>query len=222
MAAAALVCLFILTTPALYQFASPGGLTRISQTLPNALNELLPIDRATTADINNFWRGYETYSAFSYVSDQGPAAMLFGIGLHGAVVIPDTPPDLGLPLNDAIPIFHNGFSFAYVRAGAVGLALLMWQHVIVASRAKPLIRSQFRDVRFFGRLYCGLVILMITEIPTTTGLLNYDESGATSCIFLGFLVGFGWVLRRQAANGVARPMNPLATDQLSEALLRGT
>jgi hypothetical protein len=204
--AMALVCLFILTTPALYQFVSPGELRQISETLPDALNEPLPIDRVTAADINNFWRGHETYNAFSYVSGQGPAAVLFGIGLHGAVVIPDTPHDLGDPLNDAIPIFHNGFSFAYVRAGLVGLALFMWQHVKFASRAIPLIRSQLREVRFFGRFYGGLVILMITEIPTTTGFLNYDESGATSCISLGFLIGFGWFLQRHDPSRVLSPV----------------
>ena len=202
---AVILCLFVLTTPALYQFVSPGELTAMSEKLPEALNELLPIDRATAADVNNFWRGYETFSTFSGVSGQGPTAISFGIGLHGAVIIPDTPRDLGDPLNDAIPIFHSGFSFAYVRAGLVGLALFMWQHVIFASRARPLIRSQLRDVQFFGRLYCGLLILMITEIPTTTGLLNYDESGATSCIFLGFLIGFGWVLQHRAANAPGVP-----------------
>lgn len=220
MVAVALLCLLVLTTPALHQFLSPGELTRISQILPGPLNELLPIDRATAADINNFWRGYETYSAFSCVSNQGPAAMLFGIGLHGAVIIPDTPADLGDPLNDAIPIFHNGFSFAYVRAGLVGLVLFMWQHVVLAARARPMIRSRFRDVRFFGRLYCGLLILMITEIPTTTGLLNYDESGATSCIFLGFLIGFGWVLARHAASREPKSVKTLHSDQLGVTLLR--
>jgi hypothetical protein len=217
---AAVLCLFVLTTPALSQFVSPGELTAISEGLPEALKELVPIDRLAASDINNFWRGYETYHAFSYVTREGPAAILFGIGLHGAVIIPNTPPHLGEPLNNAIPIFHNGFSFAFVRGGLVGLILFMWQHVLLASRARPLISSHSPDLRFFGRFYCGVMILMIAEIPTTTGLLNYDESGSTSCISLGFLIGLGWILRRQAASRLPNPVKPLAFDQLSDAPLR--
>jgi hypothetical protein len=191
----ALIVLVTLTTPAIQFFISSSELARLGSALPGSLNELIAIDRATNDEINDYWRGYETFSAFSFVTAHGFYSTLFGIGLHGAVIVSNTPPDLGDPLNDAIPIFHNGFAFAYVRAGILGLALFIWQHVTLASQAKPLVRSCDLNARFFGRLYCGLMMLMIIEIPTTSGLLNYDEAGSTSCILLGLLIGFAWNIR---------------------------
>lgn len=204
----ALIVLVVFTTPALQFFITSGDLDRLASALPDSMNELIAMDRATDAQINDYWRGYETFSAFSFVTAQGFHSILFGIGLHGAVTIPDTPPDLSDPLNGAIPIFHNGFAFAYVRAGLLGLALFMWQHAAFASQAKPLARSSDPSARFFGRLYCGLMVLMIIEIPTTSGLLNYDEAGSTSCILLGLLIGFAWNIRRSVAPSPLVPERP--------------
>jgi hypothetical protein len=206
-----LIALAILTTPALQFFVAPGDLDRLSSALPDSLNELIAMERADDGEINTYWRGYETFNAFSLVTQQGYDSILFGLGLHGAVTIPNTPLDLGDPVTGAIPLFHNGFAFAYVRAGLLGIALFIWQHLVFASESKPLLRSRDPGTRFFGRLYCGLMMLMIIKIATTTGFLNYGEEGSTSCILLGLLIGFAWNI---CGGLTASPLVPAKSSKL--------
>jgi hypothetical protein len=210
-----LIALAILTTPALQFFVAPGDLDRLSSALPDSLNELISIERVDDDEINNYWRGYETFNAFSLVTLQGYDSIWLGLGLHGAVTIPNTPADLGDPVTGAIPIFHNAFAFAYVRAGLLGIALFIWQHLVFASQSKPLVRSRDPGARFFGRLYCGLMMLMIITIPTTSGFLNYGEEGSTSCILLGLLIGFAWKISGVVA---ASPLMPAKSPKLPASI----
>ena len=65
------ILLLFVTTPLIEIFVDSYALTNLLHSLPSSIVELIAVNRNTDFDVNNGWRGYETYRAFTFVSDQG-------------------------------------------------------------------------------------------------------------------------------------------------------
>jgi hypothetical protein len=180
-----MVLLMVLSTPLLSVFLPETALGSGSLQLPDFVNEVLPVQRYTNYDINNFWRGYETYNAFAYVLSQGTLQTIFGTGLHTSLPLNQTLVVNGEGLV-AIPIFHNGFSFVFFRAGILGLSLFALFHRSLAVRLDRSCLSQpsVGDDSFV-LLSQAMLVTMVLLTPATAGLLNYGESGATTAVLIG-------------------------------------
>lgn len=189
-----LIILVFLSTPEIELFVQPDALQRYAASAPEGISELIPINRETDYEMQNYWRGFETYLAFSHIKNYGTIASLAGAGLHDVV---KAPPESHFQeeLNNEIPIFHNGFSFIVVRGGLIGIVLFIMQCSIFASRSVVLTTSPDNFKRFFGYFTCGLLLASILQIPTIAGFINYHEEGSTSCILIGYAMGLSMIER---------------------------
>lgn len=178
-----LVSALFLTTPFLTDLAiDPAVLEAKIYDLPESIKEVTPLRRDTAFEINNYWRGYETFLAFDFVKEQGLLAWFIGTGLGTQVNLP-LMINLGDGNLDAIPVFHNAFSWIFVRSGLVGLAFFISLHAgLCRTCLAP--RREDKDLAFFT---LGAVVLSVLTAVTTAGLLNTDEP----CIILCFVIGWG-------------------------------
>jgi hypothetical protein len=180
----------ILTTPFIYEIIPEDNLRQIIYSVPEFVNELIAIDRTgLDYEINNYWRGYETYLAFTFVEEAGIIQIIFGTGLHTVVLLPKTL-DAGNLMISELPIFHNGFSFAFVRGGLVGIVLYILQYVKFAEISATTARASNLGTRLIGNLACGTLLLTTLAMPTTSGMLNFDEGGSTPCLLMGIAWSF--------------------------------
>ena len=184
------VFLFFATTPYIQIFYDPSTLHDLFHTLPSGLVELISVERYTDFDVNNGWRGYETYRAFSYVSAQGIIAEIFGTGWHTLVPILWLV-SLGEGYLPDIPVFHNAFSTLFVRSGYIGLMLFLIQVWIWASffrgRTSSPLDPRIKEVRKFA---LGLLLASVASIPFIAGVYNVGQTGQVICLFLGYCIGF--------------------------------
>lgn len=201
-----ILALFLLTTPALNFFLPIDVIGLIDESAPASVRELLAIDRLDQAGVNDYWRGYETFTAFHYVESRGPEAIAFGTGLHSLVPLRNLQLLQGEQSFGEIPVFHNLFSFALVRGGLVGIGLVGLFYTILAIPLQALAESPKRTIRLFGRLACGVHFSSILAIPATTGLLNATELAASTLVLIGAAIAV-WDIERR--NDVMRQNGPL-------------
>ncbi|RZJ47478.1 MAG: hypothetical protein EON87_00580 [Brevundimonas sp.] len=172
------------TTPVLSMLISVDVVGMIDSVAPTAIRELLALDRMNPYEINNFWRGYETFSAFTYVDRQGALAVAFGTGLHTLVPLREI-----MLLADRsyaeIPHFHNMLSFSFLRGGVVGIILAGAQYVFMARPLQKLALTADPKLRLLGRMGMGIHLGLIVAIPATTGFLNQTELGASAVTMIG-------------------------------------
>lgn len=132
---------------------------------------------------NEHWRGYETAQAFRYVFEDAhqTAAVMLGTGLSSQV-------DLGLVQTlggstlREIPIFHNAYSFAFVRGGILGVCAFVAAILILAVQVKRL--SVTKTNLAVISLACLLMALL--SVPTTASILNPGKIGPVLALVFGF------------------------------------
>lgn len=176
----AIIFLFLLiTTPILAMLGLPVGYQWL-QDLPN-FGEMAPVRQGTLQGINNGWRGHETYLAFEQIFEGGGLSVLVGSGLASTVHLGFSLSSKGVLISD-IPIFHNGFSYLFVRAGLLGLLLYAIQFVVLASH---MLRAPWGNgYQYFGS---GLLLFMALSTASVSGLFNPDETGSTLLMLIGAL-----------------------------------
>jgi len=125
-----------------------------------SINEIVVSDYSREDDIHKNWRGYETYRALQTYTNGSYWEYVVGRGLGTSV-------DLGLYMKLGgvkqryAPVLHNGFMYALVKTGIVGLALYLWWFTrlyVPAGTISPQITS---DWVFARRLHTGLVFLLL-------------------------------------------------------------
>lgn len=197
--------LFVLTTPILSMLLSVDLVSLLDYSAPAVLREVLALDRTAAGDINSFWRGYETFSAYNFVQGQGLWNTVFGTGLHSVVPLRELMLLQGSTYA-GIPVFHSLFSFAFVRAGVIGIILIGLQHVVLALPLQRLALSPIRQFRLLGRYGCGLHLAMLLSVPTTAGFLNQGEGGSTPLLALGLIIGCSLLVgQAHVAKGLGSP-----------------
>lgn len=187
--------LFVFTTPVLQTILPVDRLAMFDQGAPAVVRELLALDRLDRGGVNDYWRGYETFTAFDFVLSKGPAPTIFGTGLDSLVPLRDLQHLQGDSAFASIPLFHNMFSFGLVRAGLLGIFALGLLYVVLAIPLQRLAFSPEPATRQFGRLACGVHFSALISIPSTTGLINGTELASTVLIVLGAAVAMDVVAR---------------------------
>lgn len=177
------------TTPYLSLIIPDWRLGEIIYSIPQSASELISIDRIDEAEINDGWRGYETFRAFDYILKQGLPSILFGSGLHSKVpLLIDI--ELGGEIMSAIPIFHNGFAFIFVRAGFFGLLLYLLQLIVIASTIKINTHKNLyfpRDIFFKNNFIASGITSILIITPLVAGF--YGVSGSFLTLIVAVCVG---------------------------------
>jgi hypothetical protein len=190
--------LFVFTTPVLQSILPVDRLAMFDQGAPPVVRELMALDRLDRRGVNEYWRGYETFTAFNFVWSKGPAPTVFGTGLDSLVPLRDLQHLQGDQAFESIPLFHNMFSFALVRAGLLGVFAMGLLYVFLAIPLQRLAFSTAPGTRLFGRLACGVHFSALLSIPSTTGLINGTELASTILIVLGAAIAMD-VVEREAS-----------------------
>ncbi|MFN3557894.1 MAG: hypothetical protein ACK4UQ_01310 [Brevundimonas sp.] len=191
-----IVCL---TTPVLSMLVSVDVVGMIDAAAPASFRELLALDRMNPYEINNFWRGYETFSAFTFVESRGALSSAFGTGLHTLVPLRDIMMLQDRSYSD-LPYFHNMLSFSFLRGGVLGIVLAGVQYVFMAKPLQALAMSAEPRLRLLGRMGMGIHFALIASIPATAGFLEQSELGATSLTAIGAIAAC-WALQSKAQAG---------------------
>lgn len=178
--------IFIVTTPAITLFVDEGTLVSLIYEFPSSLSELIAVMRYTDFEIHTGWRGYETYQAFEFMRDQNIFNRIFGTGLHtevplGFYII------LGGDDMNSIPIFHNGFSFVFVRAGYLGILLYIYQMYLFSKAATGYGLTRLNDSRYFKYFIFAGVFSLIIITPLIGGV--YSTSGSSILFLIAFFIG---------------------------------
>jgi hypothetical protein len=193
-----LLILFVFTTPVLTQILGVSTVDTLSARVPDTIRELISIDSFNQAETNLYWRGYEGYQVYIFVTES-TSSLLWGTGLHSAVPL-ITMMELAGNTYSAIPIFHSGFSFALVRGGLLGLGLFILQYAfLLVPIGDCLARKDLRNSgRGFMNLAYGVAITSAIAVPSTVGFFHFAELGATPSILLGLAAG-AWFSTRNIA-----------------------
>ncbi|WP_460451788.1 hypothetical protein [Alsobacter sp. SYSU BS001988] len=193
-----------LALPVYTVFVSQRVALEIVSQLPGFLREWIPYPYSGLGDINDFWRAFEGYAGYKSWADTGLFGHLFGRG-GGAT----SPLGLGIKLGPdpestftEVPVFHNGFIYILVKAGIVGVLLLV--------RCLALMHKLCFSYRPYGPtmptkfLIIGSIVL---TFPTTSGW--FSPGGLN--LLTGFL--FGLMLRAEQTSMVQPRDHSATVDQ---------
>ncbi|MFM0248064.1 hypothetical protein [Paraburkholderia sediminicola] len=153
----------------------------------NSFQEVNVRDYDDVEDINNNWRGYESFVALRQYSQADLLHLLLGQGFGSSV-------DLGIDITlggertSTAPIVHNGFVYVIFKVGAIGLAMygifLLW-----------VLKKSYEVERFYrgasgnisGTLAVAIGWIFIVTSLFITGIFNKTILSSMiivlSCIF---------------------------------------
>ena len=145
--------------------------SKISQTL----SEIAVSDYQDMADINNKWRGYETFRALLKFSKEGITGKLLGTGF-GSVV------DLGLSIKlgdsymSEIPVFHNGYAYILVKTGIIGLICYGIFYFKLLKQSIKFKNSVIDEQILLSRILLGFTLTMMLSMYVVGGIAEIHDS----------------------------------------------
>lgn len=110
--------------------------SKLATKIISTITETNISDYNSAADINNKYRGYETYMALKTYLNGTPLNLLLGHGFQKEVDL-GTYVMLGDTQRRFIPILHNGYAYQLLREGLLGLILVIIFFVKIF-RLKPI------------------------------------------------------------------------------------
>jgi hypothetical protein len=171
----------IVTTPA--SEMSGSGIT-LRGKFARSFTEIAVQDYTTMPDINENWRGFETYKALQTYLQGTAKEKVVGRGLGTAV-------DLGFEMKlgggtfERITNLHNGYAFLLVKTGPFGLAVVCaFFMVLLIAAARCSVTARDADSLAAARLMAGATWVLILTTLVIDGLLN-----GTSVVPVQFLLG---------------------------------
>lgn len=153
--------------------------------LARSLTEITISNYQDPQDINDNWRGYETYRAVETYLSGSALSLAMGQGF-GALV------DLGfyMPLGEEdlryIPIFHNGYAYVLIKTGLVGLFCYALFYINVIRYAVRYSHSMNTEQRVLARLLLGCVLSLIAVMYVVGGMAEIHSTELV--LLLGYLV----------------------------------
>jgi O-antigen ligase len=141
---------------------------------------------ATKVEIQQNWRGYESYQGMLKFSDGTPLQKSFGYGFGARV-------DLGLIMKLAgeeyedVPILHNEYVMLLVKTGIVGLILYLVFLYMVGFRSITRFEASDGEIYYSYQMLSALSVVSILNTYIGFGLL--DPTNAAVPIFLGLFWG---------------------------------
>lgn len=139
--------------------------------LANSINETIMSDYSSRSDINEYWRGYESYMGFKQYVGGNATDLLFGQGF-GALIDLRIYIYLGGELFRFIPIMHNGYIYLLIKTGLLGLALYLlfiYRFIRLGNRIE---KTHDRTLVFVGRFIKALSFVLLFTTFVIAGLFN--------------------------------------------------
>lgn len=168
-----------ISTPLLEMIGIPVPYRFISN-LP-LIGEMAPIQVNNFREMNINWRGFETRSAFEFLSNSAPHSLLFGRGLGSSLDLNYTFVSGSTSISN-IPVFHNGYSLISMKSGLIGLATYSLCLVIATFFMTKRASLNPDHIKLIG---IGCIIFAAYSTATTSGYYNGGESGA----LISFVIG---------------------------------
>jgi len=167
----------LLTTPIVAQTLGQESLVSY---LPGPFNEMNPGFYDNWFQLNKHWRGFETYMAFEQYFTGNTFALVFGQGYAVQAPLGGIAMRLGASETwTELPVFHNGFSFVFLRTGLIGFVLY---GVLLVTMLTLMVRAQFHGAtRALSALGVGFWVFAVYATPTLKGLF---DAGDTSALML--------------------------------------
>lgn len=149
----------------------------------NSLTELGVIDSATSSEISGRWRAFESAVALDTYLTGDWTELLLGHGFGTQVDLGATIELAGTPYNE-IPILHNGYLYALVKTGIVGLMLVVT--LLYFLYRKQAERLSIRDVRITTvETLIRIIVLILAAITFFVGGLFNSEFCVPAMLLLG-------------------------------------
>ena len=116
------------------------------------------------ADINNNWRGYESYRALTYFKEGKIFQKILGYGF-GALIPLNLYIELDGLIYNKVPIIHNGYIYILVKYGIIGLALYI---IYFINMILYILKSKYIDRNQMSIKYIGISLVTILLLLTYT------------------------------------------------------
>ena len=140
-------------------FAFKDLLQLFVEKMLSSFAELSPNHEWTWANVNHYWRGYETHQAIKTFLEYPIVNKLFGAGFGSSMPL-DLSISLGGELMSSIPILHNGYTGTLVKCGLFGLILYI--AFIVISVVYTAMKVKDKDCKFL--LFALTVYVAVSSI----------------------------------------------------------
>jgi len=162
--------------------------TRFSEKIVDTVAELGTVDFTTRSEIGRYWRAFESIAALQTYAAADATQQMFGYGFGKQI-------DLGISMElagatyDEIPILHNGYLYALVKTGVLGLLLVMTLLYMLYRTRVSL--PALRDVRARSVENLAQTIVLTTAATTfVVGGIFSSEFGVPAMIVLGGCVSY--------------------------------
>lgn len=183
---AALALLVLAVSTADRRAGGDDGEVSFAGKVLNSLEELKVVELTSMADINQFWRGFESYRALQTYVSGSAIERLIGRGF-GATV------DLGFVMTladqefESIPVLHNGYFYLLVKTGIIGLAAYLF-FLGQSFRSGYYAARQLNQVKRFAGILLAAATLIVAE--TTLVITGLFSKGALlqTALLLGVLL----------------------------------
>lgn len=154
-----------------------------------SLQEVKFANYISMREINEHWRGYESYRALETYLLGSPWQYLVGEGL-GTNVDLGFMMDLGGERVRFIPILHNGYMYILVKTGIVGVLLYLLLLFNLIRKGTSLSLSDNRELKYCGRLIVGLALSFVATTFVISGMFNKSALLSMS-ILMGGMLAYG-------------------------------
>lgn len=145
-------------------------------------------------DINDNWRGFETYRVLASFSSGNLLQQMFGQGFGSQA-------DLGFYMTLSggdyryIPVFHNGYAYILLKTGLLGLACYVFFYISVIMIAMRHTNSLIGERMFLARLLLGCILSLILVMFVAGGMAEMHESEFV--FLLGYLARRIWQFKSE-------------------------
>lgn len=163
-----------------------------------SFNEVKISDYKSKDDINENWRGYESFMGLKQYSKGNDLEKIIGQGLGK-----NTPLGLEITLGfntfAVIPKFHNGFITLLVKTGLLGVISYLLFFINLIRKSSKRQSTYTSDYLFVNRLIIGFTIVILSTTYIISGWLN---NGTLSFLILslGYFINYKNYILRENIN----------------------
>ncbi|WP_271165521.1 hypothetical protein ACETKC_16490 [Brevundimonas intermedia] len=149
--------------------------------MPRSVSELITLDQKNFVDINEYWRSFESMSAYNTYLAGNVFQYIFGHGFGQQFSIGINFTRLGETYS-TLPISHNAIPYVLIKSGLLGLVLYCL-FIFINLRAGLLEckRALTPMHRAIGGLIVGIAAFWLISTPTTRGFVDLGATGLTVC-----------------------------------------
>jgi O-antigen ligase len=194
---AALRIAIVVTVLGIMGVAATDGFKEVTEINPEltiidkifySMKELQVSDYEDQIDINQNWRGFESYRALQTYTSGNWSDYLFGKGLGTNV-------ELGFIMTlmdedfDRIPVLHNGYMYLLVKTGAIGLSAYLLYLLLTLRAGTAFLYRSDPESRMSGFLLVALTLIMLVTTVVVAGMFN-KYWFLQSIVLLGILMEY--------------------------------